>query len=228
MAKEIDLTLQAHERTELGKGAARRVRRDHRVPAVLHDHGRPPVHVTLPGHQLMLALRSSANSLLTIELPGSSRLALARQVQRHPVSRALEHVDLTVVRRGERVTVPVGIHVAGEPAPETLVVNELTELEVEVDATAIPERLTVDVTGRPAGSTVSAGEIELPAGATLVTDPDAQVLGVTAQQSAAALEAELESAEAEAGIEREEHTEEPGPQTPGDPAAGVAGAADGE
>ena len=206
MAKAVDLTIPAEERTEFGKGAARRLRRADRVPAVLHDHGQAPIHIALPGHQLMLALKHS-NALLTIALPGSQRLAIPREIQRDPVRGFLEHVDLAVVRRGEKVTVSVGIHVEGEPAPDTMVFNDVNEIEIEVDPTAIPERLVISVEGLAAGTTITAGEIELPAGSVLITEPETLVLAIAAQQTAAAADAELAEAEAEAGIEHEAPTE---------------------
>jgi len=206
MAKAVDLTIPAHERTEFGKGAARRLRRADRVPAVLHDHGQAPVHVSLPNHQLTLALKH-ANALLTIALPGSDHLVIPKDVQRDPVRGFLEHVDLVVVRRGEKVVVSVGIHLEGEAAPETLIVNDLNEIEIEVEPTAIPERIVLSVAGLAGGTSITAGEITLPAGSVLVTDPELLVLTVTTQQSAASAEAELASLEAEAGIEHEAPTE---------------------
>lgn len=206
MAKAVDLTIAAEERTEFGKGAARRLRRAAKVPAVLHDHGKDPVHVSLPGHQLMLALKQN-NALLTIALPDSQQLALPRQIQRDPVKGFLEHVDLVLVRRGEKVTVAIGIHVEGEPEADTMVVNDLNEIELEVDPTAIPERLTVSVDGLTAGSSITVGQVELPAGSTLVTDAELLVLTVAAQQTAAAADAELAEAESEAGIEHDAPTE---------------------
>lgn len=212
MAKVVDLTIPAQERTEFGKGAARRLRRAEQVPAVLHDHGQDPIHVSLPGHQLMLALKQN-NALLTIARADSQHLVIPREIQRDAVKGFLEHVDLVVVRRGEKVTVSVGIHLEGEPAPETLIVNDLNEIEIEVDPTAIPERVTISVEGLAGGTSITAGEIELPAGSTLVTDPELLVLTVTAQQTAASAEAELASLEAEAGIEHEAPTEAE-PETP--------------
>ncbi len=200
MAKEIDLTFDAEPREEFGKGAARRIRRASKVPAVLHDHGADPVHLTLPGHQVMLALRASSNSIFTVRTAAGSALALPRQIQRDPIRGTIEHVDLDVVRRGEKVTVAVSIHVTGEAAPETLIVSELTEVELEADPTAIPERIEVSVEGLAAGTIITAGELTLPEGSTLITDADQQVVNVTAQQTAAAADAELAAAEAEAGV----------------------------
>ena len=131
-----DLTLTAQARTEFGKGAARRIRRAHQIPAVMYGHGTEPVHITLPGHETMLALKH-ANALLTIVLDGKEQLALAKDVQRDPIKPVIEHVDLVVVRRGEKVTVDVQVHVVGEAAPETVVTVETQQLQVEVAATAI-------------------------------------------------------------------------------------------
>ncbi len=141
---EVKLT--AEKRTEFGKGAARRSRRDHKVPAVLYGHGTDPVHLALPGHATMLALKHS-NTLLTLDLGGSTELALPKDIQRHAIKGAIEHVDLLLVRRGEKVTVDVPLHVVGEPMSGTLVTSELNTLEVEVEATNIPSSIEVSVEG---------------------------------------------------------------------------------
>jgi large subunit ribosomal protein L25 len=204
--------LVAEARTQFGKGAARRIRRDHKIPAVMYGHGSAPVHITLPGHESMLALKGS-NALLTIVLDGAEELALAKDVQRDPIKPVIEHVDLVIVKRGEKVTVDVPVHLEGDAAPETVVTTDNSTLQVEVEATAIPESLTVSVGGLTAGTQVLAGQVELPAGAVLVTDPEALVVNVSQQVSAEALEAELADAEAEAGIDREE-TDETAPDSP--------------
>jgi len=198
-----DLTLHAQSRTTFGKGAARKIRRANLIPAVMYGHGAAPVHITLPGHDTMLALKH-ANALLTIVLDGKEQLALAKDVQRDPIKPVIEHVDLVVVRRGEKVTVDVPVHIEGEAAADTVVQLESQTLQVEAEATHIPELVTVSVEGLAAGTQVSAGDISLPAGASLVTDPETLVVNVTAQVSAEQLEAELAEAEAEAGIEHEE------------------------
>ena len=203
-----DHKLTAETRTQFGKGAARKIRRDHKIPAVMYGHGTEPVHITLPGHESMLALKTS-NALLTIVLDGKEQLALAKDVQRDPIKPVIEHVDLVIVKKGEKVVVDVNVHLEGEAAPETVVTTDHTSLQLEVEATNIPESITVSVEGLTAGTQVLAGQVELPAGATLVTDTEALVVNVTQQVSAEALEAELAEAEAEAGIEREEHEEEP-------------------
>ena len=198
--------LVAEKRTAFGKGAARKIRRDHKIPAVMYGHGAQPVHITLPGHDTMMALKN-VNALLTIVLDGDEQLALAKDVQRDPIKPVIEHVDLVVVKRGEKVTVDVPVHVEGEAAAETVVTVDSQTLQLEVEATHIPENITVSVEGLAAGTLIHANEIELPAGATLLADPETLVVNITQQVSAEALEAELAEAEAEAGIEREEHVE---------------------
>ncbi|MDF2146884.1 50S ribosomal protein L25/general stress protein Ctc [Knoellia sp. p5-6-4] len=195
--------LVAEIRTQFGKGAARKIRRDHKIPAVMYGHGSEPVHITLPGHETMLALKV-ANALLSIELDGKEQLALAKDVQRDAIKPVIEHVDLVVVKRGEKVTVDVPVHVEGEAAAETVVTVDTQALQLEVEATHIPENVTVSVEGLEAGTQVHAKDVTLPRGAELLTDPEALVVNVTQQISAEALEAELAEAEAEAGIEHEE------------------------
>jgi len=191
--------LTAAKRTDFGKGAARKIRRAGNIPAVMYGHGTDPVHISLPGHDTMMALKQ-ANALLTIVIDGAEQLALAKDVQRDPIKPVIDHVDLVVVRKGEKVTVDVSVHLEGEAAPETVVTLDNNSLQLEVLATNIPENVVVSVEGLPAG--------ELPEGATLVTDEDALVVNVTQAISEEALEAELAEAEAEAGIEREESDEE--------------------
>ena len=209
------LKISAEKRTEFGKGAARRIRRADKVPAVLYGHGTDPVHLSLPGHATMLALRGT-NALLTLDVEGEERLALAKDVQRDPVRRFIEHVDLVSVRKGEKVIVDISILVEGDAAPETFVDTDLTEITVEAEATNIPESFTVSVEGMRAGTQVLAGEVQLPEGVTLVTDPEAMVINVTQSISEEALEAELAEAEAEAGIEQEEPDAEEGEAAEGD------------
>jgi large subunit ribosomal protein L25 len=213
-----DNKLVAETRTQFGKGAARKIRRDHKIPAVMYGHGSQPIHITLPGHQAMLALKQS-NALLTIVLDGKEQLALAKDVQRDPIKPVIEHVDLVIVKKGEKVVVDVPVHVEGEAGPETVVTTDHSSLQLEVEATHIPEGITVSVEGLEAGTQILAGQVELPEGATLVTDPEALVVNVTQQVSAEALEAELSEAEAEAGIEREESEEEAAEAAPAETAA---------
>ncbi|GAA2000677.1 MULTISPECIES: 50S ribosomal protein L25/general stress protein Ctc [Nocardioides] len=199
----------AESRTEFGKGAARRIRREDKVPAVVYGHGMDPQHITLPGHETMMALKhGGANALLELSIDGKTQLALTREVQIDPIKRHLEHIDFVAVTKGEKVTVQVPVTIVGEAGPDTLVVTDTTEIELEAEATNIPETIEVSVEGLPAGTQILASELTLPSGSTLLLDGETLVVNVTEQISAEALEAELEEAEAEAGIEREESDEE--------------------
>ncbi|WP_299052700.1 50S ribosomal protein L25/general stress protein Ctc [uncultured Nocardioides sp.] len=199
----------AETRTEFGKGAARRIRRADKVPAVIYGHGNDPVHISLPGHATWLALKNGgANALLEIDVEGTTQLALTKQIQTDPIRRTLEHIDFVAVRRGEKVTVDVPIVVVGEAGPETLVVTEAGTVSLEAEATAIPESIEVSVEGAEVGTQIPAAELVLPEGSTLLTDPEALIVNVTNAPTAAEVEAELEEAEAEAGIERDESDEE--------------------
>ena len=199
-----EVKLSATSRTEFGKGAARRIRRAGQIPAVVYGHQSDPQHITLPGHDTMMALKT-ANALLEISLAdGKTLLALAKDVQRDPVRNIIEHVDLVLVRRGEKVQVEVAVHVIGEAAPETVVTVEQQTLTLEVEATHIPTSVEVDVDGKSAGTQITAGEVPLPQGATLITDAEYLVVNISAQISEEALEAGLAEAEAEAGIEHDE------------------------
>ena len=194
----------AEVREEFGKGAARRIRRDNKIPAVIYGHGNDTVHVTLPGHVTMLALkRGGANALLDLDIDGTSQLALAREVQVDPLRRLIEHIDFVAVRRGEKVTVDVPVHLVGEAAPDTLVVTENATVQVEAEATHIPEQIDIDIEGAAIGTQIHASDLQLPKGTTLLTDPDTLVINVTQQATQASLDAELEEAEAEAGIVHE-------------------------
>ncbi len=199
----------AEPRTEFGKGAARRIRRDDKIPAVIYGHGNDPVHVILPGHQTMMALKhGGANALLSLDVDGTEQLALTKDIQVDPIRRVIEHLDFVAVRRGEKVTVDVPIHVVGEAGPDTLVVTENSVVSVEAEATHIPEYFEVSVEGAPAGTMIHAKDLNLPSGTTLLADEELLIINVTEQISAEALEAELEEAEAEAGIEHDVSDEE--------------------
>jgi large subunit ribosomal protein L25 len=198
-----EVKIHAEPRTSFGKGAARRIRRDNKVPAVLYGHGSDPVHVTLPGHDLMLALKT-ANALLSIEIDGTSQLALPKQVQRDPIKGFIEHADLILVRRGEKVTVDVRVVVIGEAAPETLVSVEHNTVPIEAEATHLPEAIEVDVEGLQAGTQILARELKLPAGSTLSLDEDALIVNISAAQTAEELEADIAEAEADLGVEHDQ------------------------
>jgi len=174
----------------------------------VYGHGNDPVHVTLPGHDTMMALKhGGANALLELDIDGESQLALTKQVQVDPIRRVLEHIDFVAVRRGEKVTVDVPVQVTGDAAPETLVVTEHATVQVEAEATNIPERIEVSVEGASVGTQIHASDLVLPEGTTLLTDPESLVVNVTQAQTAEQLEAELAEAEAEAGIVHEESEE---------------------
>ncbi len=194
--------INAEKRTEFGKGAARRIRRADKVPAVLYGHGSDPIHLTLPGHDTMMALKLQ-NAVLSLDVEGQQHLALAKDVQRDPIKRFIEHVDLVIVRKGEKVTVDVSIHVDGTAAPETIVTVVESTLSVEAEATHIPETFTVSVEGLAAGTQIHASEVDLPSGTTLVSDPEILVVNITQAISEEQLEAELAEAEAEVGIEHD-------------------------
>ncbi len=186
-----EVRIVAEPRTEFGKGAARRVRRAGRVPAVLYGHGTDTRHITLPGHDLLMALKTP-NVLIHVDgLPGSGQLALPKAVQRHPIKNLIEHVDLILVRRGEKVSVEVPVQVTGEVGPGGLLDQQLMRIAVEAEATRIPQAIEVDVAGMDIGAAVHAGELNLPQGVTLVAEPEALVLHVLAAPTAEQIEAEL-------------------------------------
>ncbi|MBK8470244.1 MAG: 50S ribosomal protein L25/general stress protein Ctc [Candidatus Phosphoribacter sp.] len=190
-----EIKLAAERRTSFGKGAARKVRRDNKIPAVLYGHGTDPVHITLPAHETALALKA-ANALLSIDIQGTSQLALAKDVQRDPIRPIIEHIDLVIVRRGEKVTVDVPVHVEGDAGPDTIVNIEQNTIELLVEATNIPVAIVVSVEDLAAGTQIKAGELTMPEGAVLVTDEDALVVNITGL-SAEEPEAELEVSEAD-------------------------------
>ncbi|MFI2487803.1 50S ribosomal protein L25/general stress protein Ctc [Promicromonospora kroppenstedtii] len=189
-----EIKLAAEPRTEFGKGAARRIRRDNKIPAVLYGHGTDPVHVTLPGHESMLALRQT-NVLLNIEVDGKGQLAVAKDVQRDPVRNVIEHIDLQVVRAGEKITVDISVNIVGESAPGTIHLVEEQTLSVEAEATHLPESVEVSIEGLESGAQVHAGEVALPAGSTLLTDPNAVVVLITEPRGEASPDEAEESAE---------------------------------
>ncbi|HEY8111552.1 MAG TPA: 50S ribosomal protein L25/general stress protein Ctc [Actinomycetes bacterium] len=208
-----EVRITAEPRTEFGKGAARRTRRAGKVPAVLYGHGEAPLHISLPGHDLMRALRTS-NVLLSLDVEGKSRLALPKDVQRDPIRGVLEHVDLLLVRRGEKVTVEVPIHVVGEVAPGGFLTQSLTALTIEAEATRIPRSFEISVEGLEIGDGIKAGDIALPAGATLVTDAEHGVVHVVTAPTAEQLEAEGEGVVPEAEEVAEEAVEGEAPPAP--------------
>ncbi|GAB3986911.1 50S ribosomal protein L25/general stress protein Ctc [Actinoallomurus acanthiterrae] len=197
-----EVRIAAEPRTEFGKGPARRARRAGKVPAVLYGHGTDPKHITLPGHELMLALKTP-NVLLRVEGLGDGvELALPKDVQRDPLKGFLEHVDLLVVKRGEKVTVEVPVQVTGEIAPGGMLDQQLVQIALEAEATHLPGAVEVDVEGLEIGTQILAKDLKLPAGSTLGADEEALVLHVvaapTAEQIEAATTGEVEAPVAEA------------------------------
>ncbi|MEU8173885.1 50S ribosomal protein L25/general stress protein Ctc [Microbispora hainanensis] len=190
-----EVRIAAELRNEFGKGAARKIRRANKVPAVLYGHGTEPKHLTLPGHELLLALRTP-NVLIRLQGEGVDEIALPKGVQRDPIKGFLEHVDLLLVKRGEKVTVEIPVTVVGDPIGSAIVEQPLNTISVEAEATHIPTGVEVDVNGQDAGYTVHASDLKLPSGTTLAGDPEALVLHVIAAPTAG-LPGEGEAAEGE-------------------------------
>jgi large subunit ribosomal protein L25 len=178
------------------------------VPAVLYGHGIDPIHVTLPGHDTMLALKhGGANALLTITVDGKEQLTLPKQIQRDPIKGFLEHLDLVIVRRGEKVTVDIPVHLVGEPDADALVVTEASTVSVEAEATHIPEFIEVSIEGAQVGDQILAKDLRLPSGSTVLADDEMLIINVTHAPTAEEIDSELAGAEADAGIERDEPEE---------------------
>jgi len=186
-----EVRIVAEPRTEFGKGPARRSRRAGRVPAIVYGHGTETRHVTLPGHELLMALKTPNVLIEVAGLSGRPQLTLPKAVQRDPIRGAIEHVDLIMVRRGEKVTVEVPVQVTGEVEPGGLLDKQMVRLAVEAEATQIPQAIEVDVEGMEIGAAVHAGDLTLPQGVTLAAEPDALVLHVLAAPTAEQIEAEL-------------------------------------
>ncbi|HEY2641336.1 MAG TPA: 50S ribosomal protein L25/general stress protein Ctc [Streptosporangiaceae bacterium] len=193
-----EVRIDAQPRTEFGKGPARRTRQAGRVPAVLYGHHAEPQHLTLPGHDVLLALRT-ANVLIRLEgLPGGAELALPKAVQRDPIKGYVEHVDLLLVRRGEKVTVDIPLNLVGEIGPDGLLDQQLVQISVEAEATNIPPGIDVNIAGMRIGDSVHASDLTLPRGVTLAVEPETLVVHVLAAPTAEQVEGELAEAEAPA------------------------------
>lgn len=218
-----EVKISAEPRTEFGKGGARRTRRAGKVPAVLYGHGEKPKHIALPALEFAAAIRKGgANQLFAIEVSdGTQVLALPKAIQRDPIKDTFEHVDLLLVRRGEKVTVEVPVQLTGDAAKDTLIVHDHDTLTVTADATKVPDHLEASIEGLEAGTQVTAADVQLPAGVELVADPETSVAAVTAAPTAEQLEAtlpEVETPAEEAGeAEAAEAAEAPaaeGEETP--------------
>lgn len=188
--------LAAELRTEFGKGYARRARMANLIPAVIYGHGAEPIHITLPAKATTLAVRT-ANALLSLDINGEGHLALVKDIQRDPIKQIIEHIDLLTVRQGEKVTVDVAVHVAGESAPGTVHNLELTSVSLEAEATHVPTAVEVSIEGRAAGEHIHASDLVLPKGVVLLTDAEALVVNISEEVEIA--EEEGEQAEAPAG-----------------------------
>jgi len=210
-----EVKISAEPRTEFGKGGARRTRRAGKVPAVLYGHGEKPRHIALPAREFAAAIRhGGANQLFNIEITGGggTALALPKAIQRDPIKDTFEHVDLIIVRRGEKVTVEVPVQLLGEAARDTLIVHEHDTLSILADATRLPDHLEVSIDGLAAGSQVTAADVKLPSGVELAAEPDMIVAIITAAPSEAQMEAEggaeAPAAEAEEAVAAEEQPAE--------------------
>jgi len=196
---EVRLTVEP--RTEFGKGAARRTRRAGKIPAVLYGHGTDPRHFALPAIEFARVVRENgSNAVLTLDFEGASELALTKTIVVHPLKNYIEHVDLLVVKRGEKVTVDVPVVVSGTPGPGGLVNQDLDTVQIEVEALHIPDQIEVSIEGLEVGTHILAGQLSLPRGATLVTDAEALVVAVNEPQRE---EEPEEAAEVEATEEAE-------------------------
>jgi len=192
-----DNKLVAEVREQFGKGFARRIRAAGRIPAVIYGHGTDPQHVSLPGHQVGLILRK-ANQVLELDIAGKTQLALVKDVQKDPVHQVIEHLDLVIVRKGEKVTIDVPIHVEGESAAGTIASLDTNTLSLEAEATHIPERITVDIEGAEEGTQIFAKDLTLPEGSSLISDPETLVINVTIPAEVDLGEADAAAAEGEA------------------------------
>ncbi|WP_209648057.1 50S ribosomal protein L25/general stress protein Ctc [Kibdelosporangium banguiense] len=200
-----EVRLAAESRTEFGKGAARRTRRAGKIPAVLYGHGSDPKHLALPALEFARVVREHGqNAVLTLDVDSSSELALTKTVTTHPIKNYIEHVDLLLVQRGEKVSVEVPIVLTGDPAASTLVVQDLTTITVEVEALHIPEQIEVSIEGAAAGTQILASQVTLPAGAVLATDGEALVVAVNAAPTAEQLEGDAGEAPADDAADSEE------------------------
>lgn len=186
--------LAAELRTEFGKGFARRARAAGQIPAVIYGHGAEPIHVNLPGRSTTLAVRTP-NALLSLDINGEDHLALVKDIQRDPIKQIIEHIDLLTVRKGEKVTVDVPVHVTGEVAPGAVANQEAVTVSLEAEATHLPTAVEVSIEGREAGAHVHASDLVLPGGVTLLSDPETLIVNIS--EEAPAVEEEEEAAAAE-------------------------------
>ncbi len=202
-----DTKVAAELRTQFGKGFARRLRAAGQIPAVLYGHGTEPVHLALPGHQLALLVRR-ANAVLELSVDGAEHLALVKDVQKDPVRQIIEHIDLLVVKKGEKVTVEVPVVVVGESAPGTIANLDATTVTLEVEATHIPQHVELSVEGLEDGTHITAADLKLPRGAALAVDGDLLIVAVSVPAATLAAEEEIAEADAEVAAEQSEEAAE--------------------
>jgi large subunit ribosomal protein L25 len=205
-----EVRLNAESRTEFGKGGARRTRRAGKIPAVIYGHGADPRHVSLPAREFTNAIKhGGANVLLTLELEGSEQLAIPKAIQRNPLKGVFEHVDLLAVRRGEKVTIDVPLSITGNVVPGGLLQQENVSVSLEAEATHLPSEIEVSIQGLAIGSHITAGDLTLPAGATLAGDAEQILLLISEAPSEAALEADAAASAAETGAGEQPAAEAP-------------------
>jgi large subunit ribosomal protein L25 len=186
--------IDAETRTEFGKGAARRTRRAGKIPAVLYGHGTDPQHLSLPELEFKRVVREQGrNAVITLNIGGRPQLALTKTVVSHPIRPYIEHVDLLVIRRGEKVAVEVQVLVVGDAAPGTLVTQELNNIEIEADVSNIPDHVEVSVEGLVVGTQIQAADVPLPEGTTLRAEPEILVVNIVAAPTEAQLEGEIDT-----------------------------------
>jgi len=209
MSTETDTQVVAETRTNFGKGFARRLRAAGKIPAVIYGHGTEPVHVALPGHQMLLLVRR-ANAVIELSVDGAGQLVLVKDVQRDPVRQIIEHIDLLVVKKGEKVQVDVPIVVVGEPFPGTMATQGASSVSLEVEATHIPETVEVDVDGLEDGAHITAADLTLPRGASLITEPETLIVGVSVPAATIAAADEIEAADEANAAEQSDEAEAEG------------------
>lgn len=209
MSTETDTKVHAELRENFGKGFARRLRAAGKIPAVIYGHGTDPVHVALPGHQVSLLIRR-ANALLELDVNGTQHLTLVKDVQKDPVHQIIEHIDLLVVKKGEKVQVDVPVVVVGEPFPGTIANLDAATIALEVEATHIPQNVEVDVEGLEDGTHITAADLTLPKGASLAVDGETLVVAVSVPVDTLAAEEEIAEADAEVAAEQAEEAEAEG------------------
>ena len=207
MSTETDTKVVAEVRENFGKGYARRLRAAGQIPAVIYGHGTDPVHVSLPGHQVSLLIRR-ANVVLELDVAGTQQLTLVKDVQKDPVHQIIEHIDLLVVKKGEKIQVDVPVVVVGEPFAGTIANLDNATVLLEVEATHIPQNIEVDVEGLEDGTHITAADLTLPKGASLVVDPETLIVAVSVPTAALAAEEEIAEADAEVAAEQSEEAAE--------------------